>query len=42
MKRKEVPMMPRRRSPLVLFIALVAGLCGGALLSLGASGLPLR
>jgi hypothetical protein len=30
--------MPRRRSPLVLFLALVAGLCGGAVLSLVASG----
>jgi len=32
-------MTPRHRSPLVLFLALIAGLCGGALLSLGASGL---
>jgi len=31
-------MTPRRRSPLVLFLALVAGLCGGALLSLVTSG----
>jgi hypothetical protein len=31
-------MTPRRRSPLVLFLALIAGLCGGALLSLGSSG----
>jgi len=29
----------RYRSPLVLFLAFVAGLCGGVLLSLGASGL---
>jgi hypothetical protein len=32
-------MIVRRRSALVLFLAFVAGLCGGALLSLGASGL---
>jgi hypothetical protein len=32
-------MTPLRRSPLVLFLAFVVGLCGGALLSLGASGL---
>jgi len=31
-------MTPRLRSPLVLFLAFVAGLCGGALLSLGAWG----
>jgi hypothetical protein len=31
-------MIPRR-SPLLLFLACVAGLCGGALLALGSSGL---
>ena len=31
-------MTPRYRSPLVLFLAFVVGLCGGALLSLGSSG----
>lgn len=34
-------MIPRR-SPLLLFLAFVAGLCGGALLSLGSSGLLAR
>jgi len=32
----------RRRSGLVLFLAFVTGLCGGAVLSLGASGLLAR
>ena len=35
-------MSPRRRSWLVLFLALVTGLCGGAVLSLGAAGLLVR
>ncbi len=39
---KDETMIARRRSALVLFLAFVAGLCGGALLSLGASGLPMR
>jgi hypothetical protein len=35
-------MTPRLRSPLILFLALIAGLCGGALLSLSTSGLLAR
>ncbi len=32
----------RHRSSLLLFLALTAGLCLGAVLSLGAAGLPVR
>ncbi len=39
---KTVRRMPWSRSPLVLFLAFVAGLCGGALLSLGAWGMVIR
>jgi hypothetical protein len=38
MNEKTFGRMWWRRSPLVLFLAFVAGLCGGALLSLGAWG----